>query len=150
MERNDGGPTGAPIAYAAIFAVVYLAIFSPSIVHWLKTKKSPTPTVENIATASCEISYYTRPEHGRQTASGEIFDSLGMTFATQIDSIEFGDLVLFVVGNDSAVGRCTDHMPPSLRKIFPGRLFDVSGKMFETLGLDKKKGIAKVRWRRWR
>jgi hypothetical protein len=149
--ENHDGPTGAPIAYAAILVLIYLGIFSPLIYQrWIKAERPQVPIAEKIAMSQCEISFYTKPEHGKRTASGEIFDSLEMTFATQIDSIEFGDLVLFVAGNDSAVGRCTDHMPPSLKYVFPDRLFDVSGKMFETLGFKKKRGTAKVRWRRWR
>ena len=54
-------------------------------------------------------SWYGAPYHGRKTASGEIFDKEGMTYAHRTDP--FGKWINVSIGNKRIKVRCNDRGP---------------------------------------
>jgi rare lipoprotein A (peptidoglycan hydrolase) len=84
-------------------------------------------------------SWYGGSYHGRQTASGEIFDENGLTAAHR--SLPFGTQVKVtnLANGRSLTLRINDRGP-----FVGGRIIDVSRKAAEQLGF-KKEGLARVR-----
>ncbi len=102
-------------------------------IHPAATKE---PIGDSIIIA--DVSYYSSPEHGRKTASGEIFDSTKLTCATMMN-IQFGRYIQFYNPRNGRHVWCwvNDRMPRCYLNTHPGRLYDISKAAAESLGIVK-------------
>ena len=128
-------------AWILVIAVILLILSIPWLVE-LAFKKEPAKETLGLAhplPGSWErwrVSFYSAPEHGRPTASGEIFDSTALTCAT-IERIPFGTRLRFVNPDNGKQVSCrvTDRMPQCYRETNPLRKFDISKAAAESLGM---------------
>lgn len=87
---------------------------------------------------SCDASYYSSPEHGRPTASGELFDSTALTAAVYPGFLKFcphGSILLVrnVLNKRLVLVRVNDNMPWIYAA--SGRMLDLSKAAAESLGM---------------
>lgn len=100
----------------------------------------------------CMASWYAYPEHGRKTASGEIFDSTALTCAIYRPYLRHaGGWGARLLVRNSYNGRCvvvriTDAMPSKYAK--EGRMLDLSRAAACSLGFVEQ-GITAVECWRW-
>ena len=115
-------------AWILVIAVILLILSIP----WMVELAHPLPG----SWERWRVSFYSAPEHGRPTASGEIFDSTALTCAT-IERIPFGTRLRFVNPDNGKQVSCrvTDRMPQCYRETNPLRKFDLSKAAAESLGM---------------
>ncbi|MDQ7798511.1 MAG: septal ring lytic transglycosylase RlpA family protein [Candidatus Edwardsbacteria bacterium] len=101
-----------------------------------------TLNTEAIGNVRAVCTYYSWPEHGRQTANGEIYDSLSFTCAS-LEKIPFGTRLCFVNPDNGrqVVCRINDRMPSKYWDT--DRRFDLSRAAADSLGIiqDGKKEL---------
>ena len=89
---------------------------------------------ETIGNTRAVCTYCSWPEHGRKTASGEIYDSLAYTCAT-LEKIPFGTMLKFINQDNGKSVTCmvNDRMPTKYWDT--DRRFDLSKAAAESLGI---------------
>lgn len=120
--------------------------------RWNPRERQSTSPIEaftdrRLRVLECLASWYSSPEHGRPTASGEIFDSTALTCAIYRPYLRHaGGWGARLLVRNSYNGRCvlvriTDAMPS--RYAIEGRMLDLSRAAACSLGMVRQ-GVAPV------
>ena len=128
-----------------------VGMFSPDY----EAAQSPTATaLDRIDTLRpdlrCNATYYSHPEHGRPTASGELFDSTALTCAIYPGFRKYAPygstlLVRNQINGRLVLVRVNDNMPVKWAR--QGKMLDLSKAAAESLGIVHQ-GVASVEaWR---
>lgn len=135
--------------YATTAVIVLLALAGAGLVSWdvLRRERRIESLADSLADSldtrqvklRCLSSWYAWPEHGRPTASGEIFDSTALTCAIYRPYLRLAGgwgarlLVRCTYNRRTVVVRITDAMPSHYA--LTGRMLDLSKAAAESLGM---------------
>lgn len=140
-----------------LYALIVLAAIGWHVWKpWERVERKARPTLVEASTDTldrrlrvleCQASWYSAPEHGRPTASGEIFDSMALTCAIYRPFLRLAGgwgarlLVRCPYNGRCVVVRVTDAMPSRYAK--EGRMLDLSRAAACSLGFVEQ-GITAV------